>query len=322
MPGFRAIAASPLHPAHKWLPRSWSTGIYVLDTNDGSAYVGKATTVSIRINEHRQRWPNLRAVAFMPTSILSLAASEARVANALIAAGCKLHNLTFGEVLSARTQIDDLISPDEQRDWLAQRGYNHLSGPRGDFVDLRCRGQARFEKLMCLSHVDALLEGLRQVVEWVIPVPRRTELEYWSVTCRPGDRQYPDLRLNVGNQTLFDTWATDDSDRANFRLYVSIRLVCEVFGVSRNACGNHGAVVRLGRSGIQAEVEGSPLVAATPDAVNLLIAGPNNFARIMEDEAFVLQWRRLALGLMQKSKNINMRSHCVPVADAIFSPAR
>ena len=74
---------------------------------------------------------------------------------------------------------------------------------RSESLEHRFKYSARFEKLMRRPQAQEVLEILRIYAEQCIPIPRRTERQYWSVSCLPSTSDKPLARVNASWMELF-----------------------------------------------------------------------------------------------------------------------
>jgi hypothetical protein len=95
------------------------------------------------------------------------------------------------------------------------------SGERLESPELRLKYVARFEKLMRRPQAQEVLEILRRYGRDCIPIPRRTEREYWSVSCLPSTPGKALVRVNASWMELFALNADGDGIRARFLVHLS-----------------------------------------------------------------------------------------------------
>jgi hypothetical protein len=86
-----------------------------------------------------------------------------------------------GSVRGARQFLD----PERQRAWMEGETELSDSAERTESIEHRFKYVARFEKLLRRPQAHDVLEILRLYAETCIPIPRRTERHYWSVSCLP-----------------------------------------------------------------------------------------------------------------------------------------
>jgi hypothetical protein len=74
---------------------------------------------------------------------------------------------------------------------------------RADSPELRLKYVARFEKLLRRPQAQEVLEILRRYGRDCIPIPRKTERHYWSVSCLPSTPGKALVRVNANWMELF-----------------------------------------------------------------------------------------------------------------------
>src|SRR5690606_9443615 len=73
----------------------------------------------------------------------------------------------------------------QQRDWMEGKMIPDDADERSESLELRFKYAARFEKLLRRPQAPEVFEILRRYGRDCIPIPRRTERHYWSVSCLP-----------------------------------------------------------------------------------------------------------------------------------------
>lgn len=92
---------------------------------------------------------------------------------------------------------------------------------RSDSPELRLKYVTRFEKLRRRPQAQAVLEILQRYGRDCIPIPRRTERHYWSVSCLPSTPGKALVRVNASWMELFALYADGEDIRANFLVHLS-----------------------------------------------------------------------------------------------------
>jgi hypothetical protein len=97
----------------------------------------------------------------------------------------------------------------------------HDADERSESLELRLKYVARFEKFLRRPQAQEVLELLRHYGRDCIPIPRRTERHYWSVSCLPSTSDKPLARVNASWMELFTLYADGDGVRARFIVHLS-----------------------------------------------------------------------------------------------------
>lgn len=317
---FRSVEAFPKEKSSKWTPRSWSTGIYVLDTGDGLAYVGQTTDLVGRLNQHRKTYPALRAVSFARFPERRLDDVESTVARGLQRVGVRLWNKTLIDLLCVPTPLDESFPSQLHAQWLSDLSWNDWGGPRQDDVDQRHRYRANFDEFAACEEYGEIIDGFRRFVSATIPAPLRTEFTYWSTTCHQPDAQGPFVRLNVGLQASLDATRSPTGGGTRFALWIPEAIAEQALNAELRTTGRQAGRAVLRAVEVKATFDFTSLKAAGRDQIVLNIDGADQFRELLLHAPFIREVRRMHLGLMQRSKNLNKRSHCLQVADELLVP--
>jgi hypothetical protein len=99
--------------------------------------------------------------------------------------------------------LRQFLHAEQQRAWL--EGETTLPGraDRTESLEHRFKYAARFEKLLRRPQARDVLDVLRLYGTTCIPIPRRTERTYWSVSCLPSTSDQPLVRVNARWMELF-----------------------------------------------------------------------------------------------------------------------
>jgi hypothetical protein len=95
------------------------------------------------------------------------------------------------------------------------------TGKRAESPELRLKYVPRFEKLLRRPQAQEVLEILRRYGRDCIPIPRRTERHYWSISCLPSTPGKALVRVNASWMELFALYADGEGIRANFLVHLS-----------------------------------------------------------------------------------------------------
>jgi hypothetical protein len=119
------------------------------------------------------------------------------------------------------TGLSQFLNLKQQRDWMEGKTTLHDAGERLESLELRFKYAARFEKLLRRPQAPEVLEILRRYGRDCIPIPRRTERHYWSVSCLPSTPGKALVRVNASWMELFSLFADDEGIRALFLVHRS-----------------------------------------------------------------------------------------------------
>jgi hypothetical protein len=206
------------------------------------------------------------------------------------------------------TGLRQFIDPEQQRDWIEGKTDLPDAAERSESLEQRFRYAARFEKLLRRPQAKEVLEILGIYGQNCIPIPRRTERSYWSVSCLPSTSDKPLTRVNASWMELFTLYAHGDDLRARFIVHLSD------FTTDRSATPD-----RLDEPFIEQSV-------ATPEDVgHFFPRGADMFGINVRGAASIRQFlatpraqraiRTFNLTHMNRGRNAYQASHCYSVAD-------
>lgn len=206
-PPFTRWETSELGSLAALAPEGHRCGVYVLEFNDGTRYVGQASDVVRRYATHRRAHlragRSIQAVEFAEVAPADLN----RVERFMIA-----HEEQLGPISNNRhtsqfngpSLLDPIITVDEQLAWLNgpsdDKGIDLETARRDDPVQ-RAKGQQRYQQLLSHPLGELACEILRDFVSATVPHPRQTERQFWAMSAMPfgGARM---ATLSVGNMEL------------------------------------------------------------------------------------------------------------------------
>jgi hypothetical protein len=119
------------------------------------------------------------------------------------------------------TGIRQFLDPEQQRDWIEGKAGLPDAAERSESLEQRFRYAARFEKLLGRPQAKEVLAILGIYGPNCIPIPRRTERIYWSVSCLPSTSDKPLVRVNASWMELFTLYARDEDVHARFIVHLS-----------------------------------------------------------------------------------------------------
>ncbi|CAN5713117.1 hypothetical protein BH23GEM7_BH23GEM7_39610 [soil metagenome] len=182
-------------------------GVYVLEFATGELYAGKARDVTRRFVQHWKTHDDIERIAFMRVPEAELDTAERSVIKRLEAEGKPLRNITFTRLPEGETDFDLVMSPEEQKRWRADLSFQDLSGPRLVDPVLRRKYSRRYRQFERLGSAERVIDVVRTYVDAAIPVPRRSEVAFWAVTCLPSVGM--PARININWQEVFNVHGHD-----------------------------------------------------------------------------------------------------------------
>jgi hypothetical protein len=182
---------------------------------------------------------------------------------------------------------------------------------RAEFPELRLKYVARFEKLLRRPQAREVLEILRCYGRDCLPIPRRTERHYWSVSCLPSTPGKALVRVNASWMELFALYTEGEGIRAKFLVHLS------------DFTGDHSAAPgRVDESFLERCV-------ATPDDVGyffprgedifgIRVRGFRSIGKFLGTCRMLRAIRAFNLTHMNRGRNAYQASHCCSLADCML----
>jgi hypothetical protein len=203
------------------------------------------------------------------------------------------------------------LDAEQQRAWLD--GETELSdGERAESDDLeqRFRYAARFEKLLQRPQAPDVLDILRLYAATCLPIPRRSERFYWSVSCLPGSPDKPLVRISASFMEFFALHADGDDLRARIILHLSD------FTTDGSPEPDHRDHAFLESCVEQPEDVSHFLWKA--DTFGVKVRGGASIRRFLANPRALHAIRRFNLTHMNRGRNAYQASHCYSLADAVL----
>jgi hypothetical protein len=119
------------------------------------------------------------------------------------------------------TGLRRFLDLQQQSDWMQGKTILRDADERPESLELRLKYVARFENLLRRPQAQEVLKLLRRYGRDCIPIPRRTERYYWSVSCLPSTSDKPLIRVNASWMELFTLYADGEGIRARFIVHLS-----------------------------------------------------------------------------------------------------
>jgi hypothetical protein len=214
--------------------------------------------------------------------------------------------------------LRQFLDPEQQHAWLEGETTLDDTEERSESLEHRFKYAARFEKLLRRPQAQDVLEILRIYGETCLPIPRRTERTYWSVSCLPSTSDRPLVRVNASWMELF-TLLPDacpkrsrrgDGLRARFILHLSD------FTTDGSPEPEHLDQAFLEQCvGRQEDVS---YFLWKADTFGVKVRGSASIRKFLEDRRALRAIRRFNLTHMNRGRNAYQASHCYSLADAML----
>lgn len=208
----------------------------------------------------------------------------------------------------AATGLRQFLSLEQQRDWIAGGAELEDAGARSESLELRLKYAARVQKLLARPQAGDVLEILGRYGRTCLPMPRRTERDYWSVSCLPSTSDKPLVRVNASWMELFTLYADGDGLRSRFILHLSD------FTTDGSLEPDHVDEDFL-ESCVAAPEDIGHFFPRGADMFGVNVRGAAAIRKFLADPRALGAIRRFNLTHMNRGRNAYQASHCYGVAD-------
>jgi len=282
-------------------------GIYVLEFSNGELYIGQAVDVSRRYVQHRLTHRDICRLSFVETPREGLASLEREVLESLERSGFPLRNISLASAPVGPSDLDLVITPDDQQRWMNDPAFQILSGDRLVDPDLRRKHARQYDQFMTRSAAADVIPIVTRYISATIPAPRLTEVSFWSCTCLPnqsGPAWEMLLRVNVHWQEVFAVGI--DTGKLFFDWYLALSPLEAAYGPqARDLTARYDRIELLDHRYKPGGV----------DQVHLSAIGIDTAQQLLREPGVLAATRLLNLRLMRKGACNFGRHHCLDLAD-------
>lgn len=212
------------------------------------------------------------------------------------------------------TGLRRFLDLQQQRDWLDGRTIPPDADERPESPELRLRYVARYEKLLRRPQAREVLEILRLYGRDGLPIPRRTERHYWSVSCLPSTPGKALIRINASWMELFSLYADGDGIRALFLVHLSD------FTDDRSADREQVDDALLEHCVMTPE-DVAWIFPKGEDMFGVKVRGFASIERFLATPRALRAVRTFNLTHMNRGRNAYQASHCYSLADHMLDDA-
>jgi len=182
------------------------------------------------------------------------------------------------------------------------------TGDRAESPELRLKYAARFEKLLRRPQAQQVLAILGRYGRDCIPMPRRTERHYWSVSCLPSTPGKALVRVNASWMELFALYADGDGIRASFLVHLSD------FTTDHSLVPDQVDEAFLERCVLAPEDVGC-FFPRGEDIFGIKVRGIRSIRKFLGTRRALRAIRAFNLTHMNRGRNAYQASHCYNLAD-------
>jgi len=206
------------------------------------------------------------------------------------------------------TGLRQFLDPKQQRDWIEGKADLPDAEERSESLELRFKYIPRFQKLLRRPQAREILEILGLYGATCIPIPRRSERHYWSVSCLPSTSDKPLTRVNASWMELFTLYANGDDVRARFLVHLSD------LTTDRSLEQCHVDEAFLERCVTTPEDVGY-FFPGGADMFGINVRSSASIRRFLADRRALGAIRTFNLTHMNRGRNAYLASHCYSLAD-------
>ena len=291
-------------------------GIYLLNFSNNTFYIGQAIDIVKRFSQHRKNYDNINRYWFIEIKKDNLNEFEERLIKSAEAAGLLIINKTFVSNVIGDTDLDLLITVEQQNKWLEKNEMISNEGfdiyPNID-IKYKIKYQHNFEKLKQNENYTQLKRILKKYIEKCIPAYKKTELSFWALSCLPSTNKgtYPRFFcININAMEVFVLGYAKTEKKYFCFIICSGRFLYEskdwVF---------EKEVDRIKTSYTSLSINESDYRAAGSDQYRINFEDLDEFERFYDSESiFIESIKEMNLRLMRKGGTIYSHFHCFDLA--------
>ncbi|HWK68371.1 MAG TPA: hypothetical protein VNS34_25905 [Rhizobiaceae bacterium] len=206
------------------------------------------------------------------------------------------------------TGVRQFLDLEQQRDWIEGKTVLPDAGDRSESLEQRFKYVARFEKLLRRPQAREVLGILRLYGPNCIPIPRKTERSYWSVSCLPSTSDKPLIRVNASWMELFTLYAHGEDVRARVIVHLSD------FTTDGSATPDQVDQPSLEQS-VALPEDVSYFFPRGADMFGINVRGSVSIRKFLGSRRVLRGIRTFNLTHMNRGRNAYQASHCYSVAD-------
>lgn len=282
-------------------------GVYVLEFDDGTQYVGQTVSLLSRLASHRRRWPGqIIAVAFAELPPEALTQAERDVVVRIADSGVGLRNTDLVALPLSSAALDLVVDRVVQDDWLRGETDSLNIGDRGALALQRRRTLQRYRTLVARTDYPAILQAAADYTRCCLPWPHQTEARFWSITSMPSTgknsmwHRLAAITVNNVETLVLGEFLDNAADRWEPRGFLNLDA--------------HASVPRS--LALDVEVGEYKTIGTVK---RLLVGDSRDVSTALKHPAVAEGARRLAIGLLRKGRGMVSRYHDFNIADDIFA---
>jgi hypothetical protein len=175
--------------AHLFTEEKNRCGIYLLKYSNNTYYIGQANDVVKRFRQHCMSFDNIVHLWFQSVDPEKLDEVEKTLIHNAESDGLLLTNVVHVSNISGESNLDEIISPAQQKEWL--ESDSKIPDDGKDFYDgieekFKIRNRKQFETLKEEKDFPIIKRILHTYIHKCLPAFKKTEKQFWSLSCLPG----------------------------------------------------------------------------------------------------------------------------------------
>lgn len=210
------------------------------------------------------------------------------------------------------TGLQRFITLEQQRQWMRGKATLRDTAKRTQSPELRLKYVARYEKLLRRPQALEVFEFLRRYGRDCIPIPRKTERHYWSVSCLPSTPGKALTRVNASWMEFCSLYAEGDGIRAIFIVHLSD------FTADHSLDEDKVDRAFLERSVVAPEDVGY-FFPRGDDIFGIKVRGLASIGKFLAKPRVLRAIRAFNLTHMNRGRNAYQASHCYSLADHMLA---
>jgi hypothetical protein len=212
---------------------------------------------------------------------------------------------------SGTTGLRQFLNVEQQRNWIEGKTNLPDADERSESTELRFKYLARYQKLLARPQAQEVLKILRLYGQDCIPMPRKTERQYWSVSCLPSTSDKPFVRVNASWMELFTIYADGEGIRARFIVHLSD------FTAEHSPAQSQVDEILLEHC-VTTPEDVSYFFPRGEDIFGINVRGAASIRKFLAAPHVLRAIRRFNLTHMNRGRNAYQASHSYSVADHIL----
>jgi hypothetical protein len=203
--------------------------------------------------------------------------------------------------------LRQFLDAKQQRAWLEGKATPPDADKRSESLEQRFKYAVRLEKLLRRPQAQEVFEILRIYGEKCIPIPRKTERYYWSVSCLPSTSDKPLARVNASWMELFTLLPDGEELRA--------RLILHLSDFTADGSPEPGQLDQAFLEQCVVRPEDVSHFLWKDDTFGIKVRGSTSIRKFIGVPRALRAIRRFNLTHMNRGRNAYQASHCYSLAD-------